>query len=243
MKTYDNYLFDLYGTLVDIHTDEDDLVLWQQMCVLLSMDGIAFTPEELRKQFRFTVEALEQNTRKESGSGIEIDIRDVFASFCPSYVKAPNDAHIDHLAHIFRILSTHKLRLYPGVSRMLQELKQRGKKLFLLSNAQAVFTLPELQALDLERYFDGIIISSSEGFKKPDLRFYQLAMKRYQLMAQNTVMVGNDDVADCWGAANAGMDSYYINTEQSPVREKELPVNSVELKQITDLLFMVRSSD
>ena len=34
MKEYQNYLFDLYGTLVDIHTDENDPRLWQRMSVL-----------------------------------------------------------------------------------------------------------------------------------------------------------------------------------------------------------------
>lgn len=29
MKAYDNYIFDLYGTLVDIHTEENDPLVWK----------------------------------------------------------------------------------------------------------------------------------------------------------------------------------------------------------------------
>ena len=29
--TYDNYIFDLYGTLVDIHTDESDTAIWEKL--------------------------------------------------------------------------------------------------------------------------------------------------------------------------------------------------------------------
>lgn len=29
---YDNIIFDLYGTLIDIHTDEEDIAVWKHMC-------------------------------------------------------------------------------------------------------------------------------------------------------------------------------------------------------------------
>ena len=32
--TYDNYIFDLYGTLVDIHTDESDTAIWEKLAML-----------------------------------------------------------------------------------------------------------------------------------------------------------------------------------------------------------------
>ena len=28
---YDNYVFDLYGTLVDIHTEENDAKVWEKL--------------------------------------------------------------------------------------------------------------------------------------------------------------------------------------------------------------------
>ena len=31
--TYDNYIFDLYGTLVDIHTDESDTAIWEKLAI------------------------------------------------------------------------------------------------------------------------------------------------------------------------------------------------------------------
>ena len=236
MKSYDNFLFDLYGTLVDIHTDEEDPILWSQMSVLLQTEGINVTPEALHKKYLTTIHTLESKAKDRLGSGVEIDIKNVFLSFYDGISQTPSDEKIDTLAHIFRILSTHKLRLFPGVSEMLTELKARGKKVFLLSNAQTLFTMPELRALQLEQYFDGIAISSAEGYKKPDRRLYQLVIERYSLNPQKTVMVGNDDVADCWGAADAGLDSMYIYTEQSPLRRKPLPGNCVELKKISDLL-------
>ncbi len=39
MKNYQNYIFDLYGTLLDIRTDEDDPLLWDRMAALYSCCG------------------------------------------------------------------------------------------------------------------------------------------------------------------------------------------------------------
>ena len=48
---------------------------------------------------------------------------------------------------------------------MLQRIKDAGKKIFLLSNAQVAFTAPEISLLGLTRYFDGILLSSDAGVK------------------------------------------------------------------------------
>ena len=48
MKRYSNYIFDLYGTLVDIWTDEESPVLWEQMASLYSCYGADYTAEALK---------------------------------------------------------------------------------------------------------------------------------------------------------------------------------------------------
>ena len=34
---YENYIFDLYGTLVDIHTDEEKTELWEKLAQFLRL--------------------------------------------------------------------------------------------------------------------------------------------------------------------------------------------------------------
>ena len=47
--TYDYYVFDLYGTLVDIHTEEDDRNLWEKMCLFDGYYDAHYTPEEMQE--------------------------------------------------------------------------------------------------------------------------------------------------------------------------------------------------
>ena len=51
----------------------------------------------------------------------------------------------------FKDTGIYENKVYPGVPEMLQRLKDAGKKVFLLSNAQALFTAPEISLLGLTR--------------------------------------------------------------------------------------------
>lgn len=234
MKEYQNYLFDLYGTLVDVHTDENDALLWQRLCILLRARGVDCTAATLRGVYAYQVSTLEAQARAERGQWAEIDILPVFAAMFPEK-SSPERAVLEDLAWQFRLLSMEKLRLYPGARELLLRLKDAGKQVYLLSNAQALFTMPELKALGLDALFDGIVISSREGLKKPDPRLYQRTLARYDLHPAQTVMVGNDHRADCWGAHAANLDSMYVFTEQSPPRQEALPVNCRLLDTIGDV--------
>ena len=48
--TYPNLIFDLYGTLVDIHTEESDLV-WEKCALFFGFYGAHMTGKELKERF------------------------------------------------------------------------------------------------------------------------------------------------------------------------------------------------
>ena len=54
---------------------------------------------------------------------------------------------------------------------MLLAIRAAGKRVWLLSNAQRVFTGPELQKLGIDDCFNGIYISSDYDCKKQILDF------------------------------------------------------------------------
>ena len=48
MKAYDNYIFDLYGTLADIHTEENDPLVWKKLALFYGYYDANYAPEELK---------------------------------------------------------------------------------------------------------------------------------------------------------------------------------------------------
>ena len=120
-------------------------------------------------------------------------------------------------AQEFRKASTGYIRLYDGVTDMLEQLKQAGKKLYVLSNAQRVFTFPEVQSLGIEGYFTDISLSSDFGAMKPDAAFYQQLLDRNHINPNRSIMVGNDAVCDVLAAKQVGLHTCYVHSNISPV--------------------------
>ena len=241
MKT--NFIFDLYGTLVDIHTDEEKPEAWKALARFYSYYGAGYTPAELKEEYRKLTGELtagREGLRRDSHEAFpEIRIEDVFRELFRRKRIEPDDPLVMHAGQFFRILSTRRLRLYEGTAEMLSAMRAAGKKLYLLSNAQEIFTRYEMRVLDISSCFDGIYISSEHGCKKPDLLFFEKLLSEYQIRRKTAIMIGNDGVCDISGAKQAGLHTLYVRTDISP--KEPLPdadhvLEHMDMKRITEIL-------
>lgn len=224
---YKNYIFDLYGTLIDINTNEWDMDLWNKMAVLYGYQGAIYTGEELNKSYNRLVdeEKARVHKRHKDYKVIDIKIEKVFKKLFDEKGVKVTKAQVLNVAASFRCFSTVYIKLYDGVTDLLETLKTKGKSIYLLSNAQRSFTANELKMLDLEKYFDGIVISSDEECSKPDVNYYKILFDRYGLKKEESIMIGNDYLSDIGGAADFGIDSLYIHQSISPDIKGELRSN------------------
>lgn len=239
---YKNYLFDLYGTLVDINTNEWKTYLWTKMAELYGFEGAVYTASELKKSYFEQVEAEKERVKIKNPqfSDIDIKIERVFENLLKIKGIEPPQGFGEYTAKSFRVISTKYIKLYDGVEDLLDSLRCAGKKVYLLTNAQRSFTAPEIKMLGLEDKFDGIVISSDEYTCKPDKAFYNLILERYGLNPKETIMIGNDCTTDILGSYNAGLDSLYIHSNISPDVTIELKskfnVMDGDVKKIKELI-------
>ena len=119
-------------------------------------------------------------------------------------------------AQLFRISSLDYVNLYPGALEALKKLRDRGFRLWLLSNAQRIFTEYELRHLGLGAQLDGIYISSDYRCRKPDVRFFNALIEERQLDKNKCLMIGNDIHTDIGGARAAGLATFYMHTNLTP---------------------------
>lgn len=223
-ENYDCYVFDLYGTLVDIRTGEDRDMVWEKLALFYGYYGAHYTPDELKARYAALVSdrehalknVLEDDVHYAHEASPEIEITEVFlALFAEAGVEADRTLAV-HAGQFFRILATDYVRVYPGTCEMLAHLKGLGKPVCLLSNAQRIFTEYEMHTLKIAQYFDDILISSDYRTKKPDLRFFEELIKRHPLCPEKTLFVGNDSHTDIAGAVRAGMHTFYVHSNISP---------------------------
>ncbi len=213
---YTDLIFDLYGTLIDIHTEENDLV-WEKCAVFFGFCGVHITGAELRDRF------LEEMASREARAGQsyecfpEIPFETVISRLLREGGVTENaDSLGIQASQLFRISSIEYIRRYPKVTEALARLREKGCRLWLLSNAQRVFTAYELRHLGLDRAFDGIYLSSDYGCRKPDIRFFNALLTEQKIDPARCLMIGNDRRTDIEGAKIAGIATLYMHTALTP---------------------------
>jgi putative hydrolase of the HAD superfamily len=206
-------IFDLYGTLVDIWTDEGDLSVYYCLCKFLNYYGVAFEPEELAARYQ---ESAAAHLLETPGPYGEIDVFLVFEEILTAGLrKSPERALVVWLARLFRSLTTRRLGLFPDTLPALGELAA-SYRLGLVSDAQWVFSEPEIRFLRLEKYLETVVLSSRYFVRKPAPQIYSHALRAMKLQPSQALYVGNDPARDVPGPLEIGMPVVLIHREGPP---------------------------
>ena len=218
---YTDLIFDLYGTLVDIHTEESDTV-WEKTALYFGFYGAHYTGPELKAAFSAAMARREAKAGQRYECFPDIPYEQVMQELFEAKGVTENAASLGiNASQLFRIASIEYLRLYPHALEALAALRRKGCRLWLLSNAQRIFTEYELRHLGLGAQLDGIYISSDYGCRKPDTRFYRALLAEQKLDPTRCLMIGNDRDTDIAGAKAAGLATLYMHTNLTPPEQAE----------------------
>ncbi len=206
-------LFDLYGTLIDIETDESIEEIYRGIAHYLTYQGVYVHRGEVRDRY---YQIMKEQKEACSEEFPEIDVEAIWGEFLrqEGIEGAPARRKLAPiLAHLYRGISRKRLRLYPDVKRVLDELRQ-SYRLAIISDAQPCYALPEMKAVGLDDYFDPVIISGQYGFRKPDQRLTAKALDSMNLTPSEVIFVGNDMYRDIYGASRLGIKTILVESNQ-----------------------------
>ncbi|MDI6854316.1 MAG: HAD family hydrolase [Deltaproteobacteria bacterium] len=231
--TISSVIFDLYGTLVDIETDESDPALYAVLSQFLTYYEIFLSPKELAARYQEVSAAHLMEHHNPFG---EIDVFQVFEEILEKALNRKVErAMVLFVARLFRSLSRRRFGLFSDTIPALQELS-RDFRLGIVSDAQWVFSEPEIRMLGLNSYFDTIVLSSRYFIRKPDPQIYAHALKAMWLPPSQALYVGNDPDADVPGPQALGMPVLIIDRTG---QRRDLPVPVI--KDLRAVLAFIRS--
>lgn len=92
---------------------------------------------------------------------------------------------------------------------MLQLLKNNDLKLGMITNGFDRFQMNNIEALGIKEYFDAILISENEGLRKPDPKIFERALKKLNVMAEQTIFVGDHPIHDVAASRAVGMQGWW----------------------------------
>lgn len=212
IEKYDCFLFDLYGTLIDLHTDEWAAKTWKKWLKWLDKRGIKHPSYiQFRREFFMWDKLFRQKALADGPfTSPEIDVVDIYRILFTQYGNKLTDEELKEASWEFRKASTEYIRLFKGVEEYLKMLHENGKKVYILSNAQATYTEPEIIMFCLNNMVDAYYMSSDYKCMKPDPKYFDVAIEGNNLDRKRTIMIGDSESSDIAGAVASGIDSFKI---------------------------------
>jgi putative hydrolase of the HAD superfamily len=200
-------IFDLYGTLIDIRTDEDDFYTYDTVSKWLQYKGVKIDPEVLKSEYHSKI-ADRMAVSKEQYP--EVRVEEIFAEICNENAIWKSDTTYLGIetSKVFRSASLRRMRPFEESLKILLRYKDIPK--CLVSNGQRVFSEKELRFLGLYEYFDHVIFSSDVRYKKPDHRIFKIALDRLKLKPDEVLSIGDTMENDVITPREIGMEAMHV---------------------------------
>ena len=98
----------------------------------------------------------------------------------------------------------------PSMAETLTALRATGLKLGIVTNGEATFQSCHIEALGLRELVDAVLISETEGLRKPEKAMFMRAANRLNVQPEECLFVGDSPAADILGAHAAGMQTAWF---------------------------------
>ncbi|MCX8743756.1 HAD hydrolase-like protein [Lactobacillus sp. B3795] len=136
--------------------------------------------------------------------GIPIEVS--FKKMAPD--KKFSDAEFENLLSIFRKcykdLETSNLTLFDGIFDSLKELHRQKRKLFVVSSKHSTALTRNLESLNINQFFDGVIGSDQVEHFKPAPDGVLETLSKFNLSPDKSIMIG-DAIFDLQMGKSAGV--------------------------------------
>ena len=121
----------------------------------------------------------------------------------------------------------HRIRAYPEVSKVLEQLKQRGFTLVVVTNAGREFVELELEKAKMKDRFDRVFSSTSDfGVVKKTVKLYQRVCDILGISVHEMIHVGDDRSFDFDVPRRLGILAFHL--DRTGKQEGEFVIHSLE---------------
>lgn len=219
-------IFDINGTMTDIHTNEWNDDIYRILGNLLSYQGIALGPNEVKDAY---IQIMKEQREAGGERYPEFDavgiFHEIITRHATDFTRRLPPEKLEQLplflAETHRAASRYRLQLYNGVEETLRQLLSKYH-LAIISDGQSAYAVPELNAVGLFGSFDPVIISGDFGYRKPDPRLFKSALTIMQMEPSEVLFVCNDIYRDVYGAQRIGIKTVFFRSNQGQQEKKDV---------------------
>ena len=222
----DTVLFDMGGTLEDIHVDDESLhASIQGVLDILRAHGI--DPD---KDFETAASAINAGWERYGAyrdpRQRELKPEEIWGSFVLTDFGLDEESvrsYAEELAHMWEVTHYHRA-LRPHVREMLEGLTDLGMKLGVISNTASLYQVFDiLKEYGIRDYFQDVTLSSVTGYRKPNPNIFMVSLHQVQSDPAHCAYVGDTISRDVIGPIRMGfgatfhIDSYLTRLKDTHI--------------------------
>lgn len=199
---YDAVFLDVDGTLLRMDLDVEGYV---RDLAPYATNGL-LTVERIR-------EPLRESWRRHINENVNYGTEEELARFRRENArKTARALGLDAPAEVLMEVSEKRIHFnpYPESEEVMEELVRMSVPLYVVSNWDVALE-SVLADLGWTPYFSGIVASAKVGSEKPAKAIFEEALSLVGIPRERVVHVGNDPIADVWGAASCGIDAVLVD--------------------------------
>jgi putative hydrolase of the HAD superfamily len=129
------------------------------------------------------------------------------------FKATPEDVRIKTAVNLFFEDYLNSLELRPCVKRLLKKASMEYKLGIISNFTYAPVIYAGLRNLDINQFFNVVLISEDVGWRKPHIKIFKEALKKLGITAKEAVYVGDSPAEDIMGAKAVGMKTIFVPSQ------------------------------
>jgi putative hydrolase of the HAD superfamily len=216
MKKYKVILWDLDGTLWDLHGNTQ-IALRQLFEKYKSSNFELATWEQFTSNYEIFNERVWALYREGKIAKEELRTKrfsDLFHSVNAKYSLEFVNQFADEFLYICPRLNS----MLPGALDVLQ-MAQKDFVNVMVTNGFIEVQGIKMESAKIRSFFQHVVYSEEVGVRKPHQAIFDLALQKANANAEEAIMIGDDWEADILGARNAGIDQVFFEATEKRLDE------------------------
>ncbi len=123
---------------------------------------------------------------------------------------ASDDGRLGSALNVFFQDFIDTLKLREGAKKLLRQAQQQCRVGLISNFTHAPVIYKSLRKVNIDDFFNVVVVSEENGWRKPSGNIFQDALRKLQVSADEAVFIGDSPLEDIKGAKAAGLKTIFV---------------------------------
>ena len=131
----------------------------------------------------------------------------------------PDDSRVKAALKVFFQDFIDTLELREGAKKLLKQAQGRYKVGLISNFTYAPVIYSSLRQVGINLFFNAVVVSEENGWRKPSKQIFQVALDKLQVQANQAVYIGDSPIEDIKGAKEAGLKAVFVLSQFNTLKD------------------------